>query len=185
MDLQKIDTEAYFKREFSALFAQGRAIAFSPPPYLKARVMARLPEQTIQATALRWKWITAFSSATALLAMLWISFTQRAPRADFVAQLGDVVTVRVAVNELEHLSIQRARVELEGDLRFYSQSLPEIEARRFLELAWNSQMIGSHLPILVSAASTGSKRVTIRFYDEKGQEVALKTLDVEFKKAVI
>ncbi|MGE0614240.1 MAG: hypothetical protein AB7P04_01255 [Bacteriovoracia bacterium] len=154
-----------------------------PSPYLKTRVLARIAEtERARRTSGAWRRLALATSTAAVLAVSWLSYQTLKPKPDFVANVEQVVIIRVAVEDLQHQPIAKARIELDEGVQFYSEGMPAVETQRFLQLAWNAELIGSHLPIVVTAKKSGARQVHVRFFDEAGTQLAEKTIRVQFKK---
>jgi len=104
-----------------------------------------------------------------------------APSGGFRAAIDTPFVVRVDVEELKAYQIARAEIELPHGVFFYSQKYPEIQDQRSLALAWNAEINNTQLPFIIRSSETGSKIVTVRFFDFEGRIVATRELKINFK----
>lgn len=182
MDPIQLETKA--RRAFEPL----REASIEAPPFMKARIMARLNDQHRLSREVRiWRWIAglAVTASCAVLvsvqAGLWKS-SAPTDTASYYALQPYVIHVDLSGDKLSGAKL--AEVELPEGVHFVSKAHPEIAELRKMRLAVPEGSEGrSRLPFVVSSDKPGLAELKVKIYDETDHLIHERTLSVKFAKS--
>jgi len=180
VDPNQLETKV--KRAFAPL----QEASIEAPPFMKARIMARMSDQRRLSREVRiWRWIAglAVTAACAVLvsvqAGLWNSSTAPAEAASYFAMQPYVIHVDLSGDKLSGAKL--AEVELPEGVHFVSKAHPEVEKLRKMRLAVPDGIEGrSRLPFVVSSEKPGLAELKLKIFDESDHLIHERVLSVKF-----
>jgi hypothetical protein len=175
------DTKSNDEKRLSALFQQVKQVDIEAPPYLKARVLARLKEEAkYKGSLLFWK-LLSFGSLTAIILLGFVSLNlYKKTNSDGLTQQAYVIHVDFNQSDLDR--IQQAEVELPNDVHFVSSN-KSVREERTMKLPIEVKALGrGKLPFVVSSDFSGEKEIKVRLLNSKNELVREQVLKLKFAK---
>lgn len=180
MDSNQFETKV--KRAFEPL----REAPIEAPPFMKARIMARLNDQSRLSREVRiWRWIAGLAVTTAGAVLvsvqsgLWKSATPAENSASYFAMQPYVIHVDLSGDKLSGAKL--AEVELPEGVHFVSKTHPEVTQLRKMRLAVPDVMQGrSRLPFVVTSDKPGLAELKLKIFDESDHLIHERVLSVKF-----
>lgn len=167
------------------IFRKTKEIEIPAPPFMKTRIMASVMSSKKRKRALVF-WRSLAVVSFSMLFVVTSLFLYRGEDAydAYSAFVNRPVAIKVEMQVLEENAIVAAVIDLPEGVTFYSKKHPSIDGKRYLKLAFKDGFKKPHLPFVVKSDDSGTREISVRFYDKNNELVAEKRLRIDFKKEV-
>lgn len=151
-----------------------------PSPFFAARVVARTQESSgLRKEVLFWRWVGALSVTAMICLTVYTNFAKNKVESSAALLAFKPYVINVDLDQSEILTAATAELILPEGLEFYSKN-QDVKSLRSLRLPMPSKQQGGRLPFVVVSSRSGSMPLKIHFYDQDGQLIQTKMMNVEF-----